>query len=1372
MAQQGRAAPAEDLLDSFVSPLLLRRLAEERSIEPPEARTLVAALAAIDVKGFSPLAESMSRRGPAGIEDLASLISTCFGTLVDVVRDYGGAAHTFPGDAVIAVWPTTSAFDLTEATRLAAGCARELAVAGGRAQGTLPLKAGVAAGVTSLAHVGGFADRWELLVTGKAMGQLADATHHARRGEVVMSKPAWALICEEASAEERDGRFVLESLSGGSRVLPPRPSPIAPERRPLLRSYLPDGLLAQLDSGQSDWLAEFRRLSVLFILLSPRRKGPAFDPDLLHRSFQKIQRALYRYEGGVVQICHDDKGVVVLGAMGLPGVTHEDDADRAVLAALDTHRELDALDIDCRIGIATGPTFCGALGNRSRREYSVVGSVVNLAARLMEDREEGVLCDEATRAAVGADIGFEGPLHLDLKGFPDAVSAFRAAASQTPRVRGRPPRMRRSAAAATASMIGRDADRARMVDWLGGLRRGGEGILVIRGEAGVGKSLLGTEFVRRARDAGIEVMLGFCDTLNATVAYHPWRPILEQVLQLRGVEDPAERRARAVAQVDALMGSPELAPLLGAALALGIPESSVTGGMAGAVRRDNTRDLLATLVRAAARQHGDRDGALVIAIEDAHWMDAASWALVDRMRRSAGELPLGIALTLRPMPDQEVAEACLRAEETTVLDLDVLSEDGTQELVRQRLGAEEVERDLAELIFRQSQGNPFFCEEVVTAMQETGRIRVERGVARLVWREPASGDSVVPDSISGVVESRIDRLSAELQLTLKAASVIGQRVDPEILCAIHPVESRLELIERQIEDLTKLDLLRVDPRGRHFFKHAITRDVAYNHLLFSQRRQLHRTMAEHLEASGGGVASEVLFRHWRESGEVAKALDYVDATGAEAMRQGHYPHAIELFEYGLGSCTDGEADAGEEIPRRVRWSHHLGAAQVAIGRHSVGRHSLEVGLQGLRHPVPSGTAPVAAAIARELGRQAVHRILSRRAIRARRTSERRLVTASEGYEQLGYIHYASGETLLGIHAALKMLNLSERAAVSSVLARSYAAMALTVSVIPLRRLATLYENAARRAAESLGDPLTRAYVDWISGIRAAGEARWDRVESGAGGALEPAARLADWRLQMMSLQTLASGAVLQGDLARALELSERQLEIAKEQGNRLWEAWALNSLSEARRGEGDEESALGRCQRALDILEEESDRTEEIRANGMRATALLRLGRTDEALMTARRTADLIASTDLTAFNTYEGFTGVCEVMLTLAEETLARGAVMPPSLRRDAKRAWKAFKGFARVFPIGRPRCGVVGARLLRLQGRRAAAVAALERAVADATLLAMPHEEALALLWLGRCEWLPAARRRDALDSALELLGTGVEHHEAQQLRAELPQ
>lgn len=1369
-----REVALSDVIRSYSSPLLLRQLAERGSSEQHrEPREETAVVAAIDVEGFSRLAEALSKHGPAGIEKLVALIDECFGSAVDAVEDHGGIVETFAGDAVYAIWPIQNS-DLVRATHNAAMCARELTVAAERAPGLLRLKASVAIGSLSTAHVGGFNGRWELLATGEAFTQLGSVSNAARRGKVLLSRPAWKLLreCGASAAEEHRGFPVLQTLPPAPRIAPATPAQLPGEGENQLREYLPDGLPARLEFGQGDWLGEFRRLAVVFVQVSGPKRALALDSDRANQAFRCVQQPVYELGGGVLQFCHDDKGVVAVAAMGLPGMAHEDDAERALLAALAIQDGLGEMKMAAGVGVATGRVFCGALGNRRRRQYSAVGSVVNLAARLMGSGKASVLCDAETRAAVTSRFGFGKPHQIDVKGFDSPVQAYCPSKAGTSAVVPQVPRWRRPGDLKEQTIVGREAERAQLSGWLRSVVRGEGSVVAIRGEAGIGKSVLATDVANAGREAGLEVSLGFCDTLNATLAYRPWRSVLEQTLELRGLEARDDRSAVAIEYVTEVMGDADLAPLLSAVLPVEIAENPITKQMVGAVRRDNTVALLASLIRHAAERYRARGNTLLVVLEDAHWMDSASWALLDSLRRSQG-LPLGIAVTMRPIPSIKTpATESFFADEKHFLDLDVLSAEATAELVRRRLGANEITMDLADVVFRRAQGNPFFSLEITAALWEMELIRVTAGVARLD-RGDQSIDSIVPDSVSGVVESRIDRLSEELQLTLKTASVIGQRIRISLLRAIHPMESAPEVLDRQLQELDVLDLVRKEPGGAYFFQHAITRDVVYNRMLFAQRRRLHRATAEALEK--GDAPGAIRFYHWREAGEVARALDYVDAPGTNALRQGHYHEAIEFFRYALESPSSARATVSPnqptgEIPRTALWSKQLGEAQVAIGRHGMGRDSLEAALHGLGHPVPQSELAVCLSVARELARQVTHRLLPRWIYRTRRVPSEWLVTSAEAYEQLGYIYYASGETLRGVYGALKMLNLSERAALSSVLARSYAVAAMAAAVTPLRGVVSLYEKAAGFVANELGDSSTEAYVGWIAAVRAAGEGDWDRVESGAGAALEPAARLNDWRLQMMSLETLASGAIFQGDFERARELSQAQLAIAGEQANRLWEAWALNSLTEATRAAGEDKSAVERCQRALPVVVEEADREEEIRANGMLAASLSRLGRFDEALTAARRTADLIARTDLTSFVTYEGFAGVCEVMLNRAEAVLARGGIMPPALWKDTERSVLAFVRFARVFPVGRPRSMVMRARLLALRGKRRRAERALGRAVAEAERLRMPQEKGIAQLTLGGFAWLPEKKRIGALERALAVLPPGFERREAERLVAEL--
>lgn len=1351
-------------LHSYASPLLLRHLCEPGVAEGHCARTLAAAVAAIDVTGFTALAEGFSNRGATGVEELAALIDGCFGSLVDTIVRYGGIAHTFPGDSVIAVWPADRE-SIGEATRYAVGCAAEAIAAADRLPGALPLKGGVGSGSITTAPVGGVHDRWEFLLTGEALRQMGQAERRARPGELVLSDPAWRLIAAHASAREtRQGYVILKSLRPCGPLRPSAPPPVPDSAAPL-HCYLPDGLLVHLDSGPADWLGEFRRLSIMLVQLRPRPGEPLLEAELVHVLMRTIQATVYRYGGGIVQLSDDDKGVVVLASMGLPGMTHEHDAERAARAAISIQRELDSGRVRCRVGVATGRIFCGTLGNRERREYRLVGSTVNLASRLMERARDGVLCDAATAALAGPAVAFEGPTPLRLRGLTETVSAFRPLRPPPARA---DPVARGHAPAPVSPMVGRKRERSLIGSWVA--RLGPGGVLVIRGEAGIGKSLLASHLVGCVRECGMTALLGFCDPLNATVAYHPWRRVLERLLGIHGVEDETERRMRALARIRQVTNDTELAPLLNAALPLGIPETATSELMSGTVRRSNVLSLLSRLIEHAAEKRGEEGSALVVVLEDVHWMDSASWELIDQVRRSTPNLSLRLAVTMRsvPTPDLPLAQPLLEAEGTILVDLDLLPEADTRELVQGRLRVEHVSAELMGLVLQRTRGNPFFCEELLAVMREAGLIDTQRGVARLLTHADQNAHALMPDSVSAVLSSRIDRLPPPLQLTLKAASVIGEPIELGLLQAIHPMGCADKLIEGHLDKLVSFGLLRCDTPG-YCFKHSITRDVAYELMLTSQRRQLHRATAEHLEKGASDAFRRTLFHHWRESGEVDKALLYVEAAGSDAMLQGNYQEAVELFEYGLRSRRAAARTEDGQSSAPARWSKQLGEAQVAMGRHTLGRSSLEIALHGLGHPIPGGRLGVNAAIGLQLGRQLAHRLLPRRAGGPCRRPDSVWTMSAEAYEQLGYIYYAAGETRLGIHAALRMLNLSERARASPVLARAYAAMSLSAGVVPLRRLAGLYERAAARTAQELDDPLTQAYVGWISALRAVGEGRWARVEAGAGYALERSERLGDRRLRVMSLTTLASAAYLQGDLDRALERARTLLATAREHGNRLWEAWAWNALSGITQMQGDDDATLAQCQRALDILTEESDRTEEIRASGMLGCALLRLGRPDEALAVARRARDLIASGDLTSFDTYEGLAGVCEVALCLAEAAVAQGGVLPPTLRRDTQGACAAFRRFARVFPVGRPRSGVASARLLVLRGKRRRAARSFETAIRTAAALGMRHECGLAALAAARCELFTAGERRRHLGEALEVLGPSLAREQAEALRAD---
>ncbi|MFN2428059.1 MAG: AAA family ATPase, partial [Candidatus Binatia bacterium] len=901
-------------------------------------------------------------------------------------------------------------------------------------------------------------------------------------------------------------------------------------------------------------------------------------------------------------------------------------------------------------------------------------------------------------------------------------------------------------------------------------------LAVIQGEAGVGKSTLVRSAIDHAHGAGVDVECVACEAVQFSSTYAAWAKVLVRLLDLDVCDSAEQRTTHVLAALAAAGISADLAPLVGPILDAAIEENDTTREMSGQVRGDN---LLALLARLLTHLTDTRRGGLFLILEDVHWLDAASWELLGVLTRGLDTHPLGILLTLR-------SEAVLagshwhaivtapEAERITVAPLSLVE---TRDLARRLLHAGEISQQLANLTYDRTRGNPFFCEQLLSALVESGIVGVESGVASLRIRNPEQAESLVPRSVAAVVTSRLDRLPAPVQLTLKAASVVGARFRLDVLRALHPMQLDEQTLLAHLDGAADLGLVEKDDLvpGAHRFRHAITCDVAYGLLLVSQRRQLHREVAEYLSRDSESPAAQaVLFYHWRRSGDEVRALRHVDHAGAEAMRNGNYHAVTELYGYALQTLaaqTDESAVPSErgKPPREALWSGHLGEAQVAIGLHEAARSNLELCLETLGESAPGGSFALALAVGREAIRQTFHRLLRRRFEGSRAGDAERLALAADTHEQLGFVYYSAGETLRGLHAALRILNLSELAGLPDRMARSYAVMSLTAAVVGLKRLAELYDRRAVRLARETDDVGAQAYVGWVTGIRAAGEARWDLVTMRVEAALQQSAQSGDRRLQTMSLQTLVWPPYVRGDFSRVVELGEAQLSLARESNNRLWEAWALNGLSEAALMLGDYATVTRNCQRALEVLSEESDRADEIRALGLLAVSLQRQSRGEEAMAVARRGLDLMTNTEMTSFAMFEGFAGVCEVLLTFAEETKTRAHSLPSTMQRDLRRAVAAFARFCKTFPLGRPRLHAIRARIAALESNAAVVGREFNRALRSADDLGMPHEKGLALLAAARCEVLDGESRRRRVEEAVGVLRSGEALKQARDLLRE---
>ena len=365
--------PAE-LLRSYVPGLLASRfLARPTLLDAPGVERFSAAVVFADISGFTPLAERLARRGPAGAEELSALLNAYFAKLTALIAEHGGEVIAFAGDGLLAVWPATDTDEgLAASTRSAGSCALAVqsALHGYQTLDGLRLwlRIGVGAGEVMALRVGGVGGRWQLLLSGGPVVQGGLAEQQAARGEVVLSPEAWELARDACAGErlpEGGVRLMTANISTGSRA----PSPATQElSHDVVHAYVPEVVGARLAAGQAEWLAELRRITAVFVNLVDVDPAAASLLEPVQLAMAALQPILQRYEGSLKQVVVDDKGLTLIAVFGLPLLAHEDDPARATRAALGVQAALGGLGLRCAIGLATGRAFCGAVGSDVRRE--------------------------------------------------------------------------------------------------------------------------------------------------------------------------------------------------------------------------------------------------------------------------------------------------------------------------------------------------------------------------------------------------------------------------------------------------------------------------------------------------------------------------------------------------------------------------------------------------------------------------------------------------------------------------------------------------------------------------------------------------------------------------------------------------------------------------------------------------------------------------------------------------------------------------------------------------------------------------------------------------------------------------------------------
>ncbi|HEV2045433.1 MAG TPA: adenylate/guanylate cyclase domain-containing protein [Chthoniobacterales bacterium] len=677
-----------------------------------------------------------------------------------------------------------------------------------------------------------------------------------------------------------------------------------------LQSYIPKQLAEKIrTSGHVE--GERRQVTVIFADISgftalSERLDAEEVASFANDCMKELTTAVYQYEGMVDKFIGD----CVMAVFGAP-IALEDDAERALRASLAMRERLEAFNrrwidklkepLSLHIGINSGTVIAGNVGNDLRMSYTVMGDTVNVASRLESAATRGqIFVSQSTHRLTHGAFNFKALEPIRVKGKKESLPIFELIGAKIQ------PEKARGLEGLISPLMGR-ADELAMLEKCLGAVKGGKGcIAFVYGEAGVGKTRLLAD--TRQREAGNFTWLeGRCFAFSNALSYGPFLDLLRRHVGIADEqgEDAAQTALRSYTD-KMFPGEADVYPVLAQLLVLHLSDAELeilkqVKGEAFRVR------LFAIIEQLLLRLTAEKP--VVILLEDLHWADLSSIELLGHLlpltargrvaiigvSRSSNE-PAGNWEKLRPALEQH-------RERLTEVSLEPLSAESSRSLVEQLLGGNYLPEKLSEEILDKSGGNPFFLEEVLRSLIERGVLaRKEQG-----WEVSALVETLrVPDTLQGVLLSRLDRLPEESKRVIQKAAVIGRVFFYRILEQMGGGQDQLD---PQLSALQEADLVRERsrvPEVEYIFKHALTQEVAYQTLLAPGRKLLHQNVGEAMEkifAERIEEFSGLLAYHYfcAESWEKALQRSVESADGAfrvcaYAEARSHYQRALECLE--------------------------------------------------------------------------------------------------------------------------------------------------------------------------------------------------------------------------------------------------------------------------------------------------------------------------------------------------------------------------------------------------------------------------------------------------------------------------------------------
>jgi len=997
-------------------------------------------------------------------------------------------------------------------------------------------------------------------------------------------------MTEREQLEQAIAALESQRLALGDAVVDAALAPMR-EKLAALRASPKTSAPQQVERGRT---GERKLVTVMFADISgftvlSENMDPESVRDLMNQCFTHLVPCITQYEGTIDKFIGDE----IMALFGAPRA-HENDAERAIRAALDMMEVLERfneehhINLGLHFGINTGLVLAGDIGAGLRREYSVMGDAVNLASRLEDVSERGqIFVGPHTYRLTTPLFDFETLEPIKFKGRTEAIPAYRVIG-----LKSNPGKVRGLAMKGISSpLVGREKEWATLQSRVGQLFNGRGGIVSVIGEAGLGKSRLVAE-VRPAaegdsKQAKVLWLEGHTLSFGQTISYWPFQQILRTWAGITEDDDASTMWFKLEGHIRKLLGEEtiEYLPYLASLLTLEVKDE-----YAERVKYLDGDAMGKQIFLASRRffEHLARSQPTVLVFEDLHWVDASSAALLEHVLPLVESFPLliiGLSRPERDTPARKLREIWVRehSEHYTEIRLAPLSALDSTQLIRNLLEIEGLPTSLRELMVKRADGNPFFLEEVIRTLIDTGA--VTRDLSSGHWVATAQIESLhIPETIQGVIMTRVDRLDDEVKQVLRVASVIGRSFLYRVLKAISEASQRLDDSLGKLKQTELILEKQATPELEYMFKHALAQEATYESILLQKRRGLHARVAQAIESLFAERIEEfygLLAYHYAKAEMWDKAQAYLLKAGDQAGRIAADAEALNLYQQALTAYARAFGDQWNPLQRAALESK-MGEAFFRRSEYPRALEHSRNALAYLDYQLPLSRWEVQRALLSEVLVQIGHRLLPRRLNSTTDPVNSSVVSEVSIYRYTGYIDaFTNSERFVLL--ALRLLNFSERRGYTLGVVMGSEGVGIVLDYLSLFKLAGWYHHSGVATAEKMKQPdaIGPAYTGLTAHeIYAGNPARALAYSQRSMQAYLEAGDLEELGIPTAYAAWISSNL---GNFEESLAYSQELIRMGRDAGIRALRCWGETIRGDVLQRQGKIEEAIACQQKALEL---------------------------------------------------------------------------------------------------------------------------------------------------------------------------------------------